>query len=63
MKKLHEVSNLIDIYGKVISLKQFNCITLFYFHDLSLQEIADIQKTTRAAVYNNIKKATEELYT
>lgn len=62
MKKLHEISILIDVYGKVISEKQLSCISLFYFNDLSLQEIADIQKITRAAVYNNINKAVNELF-
>ncbi|MGL4768871.1 MAG: sigma factor-like helix-turn-helix DNA-binding protein [Mycoplasmoidaceae bacterium] len=61
MKKLHIISNLIDIYGAILTKKQLNAITLFYFNDYSLAEIADIQKITRAAVYNNINKATRKL--
>ncbi|MGL5630344.1 MAG: hypothetical protein ACRDCG_01055 [Mycoplasmoidaceae bacterium] len=61
MKKLHIISNLIDIYGVILTKKQLNTITLFYFNDYSLSEIADIQKITRAAVYNNINKATRKL--
>lgn len=61
MKKLHEVSLLIDAYGRILTKKQYECVTQFYFDDLSLAEIAVNQNSTRAAVYNNITKAIKEL--
>ena len=56
MEKKVEVSLLCQIYGKLLTEKQFNYINDYYNNDLSLSEIAENYNITRQAARDNIKK-------
>ena len=60
MEKKVEVSLLCQIYGKLLTEKQFNYINDYYNNDLSLSEIAENYNITRQAARDNIKKESEK---
>ena len=62
MDKKIEVSILCQIYGKLLTEKQYNFIDDYYNNDLSLSEIADNFGITRQAVRDNIKKGENKLF-
>lgn len=62
MEKKVEISMLCQIYGKLLSKKQFEYINDYYNNDLSLSEIAENENITRQAVRDNIKKGEKRLF-
>lgn len=62
MEKKIEVSILCQIYGKLLTEKQFNFIDDYYNNDLSLSEIAENYNITRQAARDNIKKGENKLF-
>ena len=62
MDKKIEISMLCQIYGKLLTEKQFNFIDDYYNNDLSLSEIADNYEITRQAARDNIKKGENKLF-
>ena len=62
MNKKVEISMLCDIYGKLLTEKQFEFINDYYNNDLSLSEIAENNDITRQAVRDNIKKGERKLF-
>ena len=62
MEKKVEISMLVQIYGKLLSKKQFEYINDYYNNDLSLSEIAENENITRQAVRDNIKKGEKKLF-
>ncbi len=62
MEKKVEISMLWQIYGKLLTEKQYEYIDYYYNQDLSLSEIADNQKITRQAVRDIIKKGERKLF-
>lgn len=62
MEKNVEISMLCQIYGKVLTEKQYEIITDYYNNDLSLSEIAENNDITRQAVRDIIKKSEIKLY-
>ena len=56
MEKKVEVSMLWQLYGKLLTEKQYEFIDDHYNNDLSLSEIAENNKITRQAVRDIIKK-------
>ncbi len=64
MNKLKErtyYNNLLDIYGELLSSKQRSILRDDLCMDLSMSEIADNNKITRAAVNDAIQKAKSKL--
>ena len=59
-----KICNLLDIYGELLSDKQQNVLRQYYFEDMSLSEIADIEGVSRPAVLDSIHsgEAKLELY-
>ena len=55
-------SMLCDIYGKLLTEKQFEFIDDYYNNDLSLSEIAENNNITRQAVRDIIKKGERKLF-
>ncbi len=55
------ISNLIDVYGNLLTDKQLIYIKMYYFEDLSLNEIADEFNITKNAVYDSITKSINNL--
>lgn len=62
MEKKVEVSMLCQIYGKLLTEKQFEFIEDYYNNDLSLSEIAENNNITRQAVRDVIKKGENKLF-
>ena len=62
MEKNVEISVLCQLYGKVLTEKQYEVLTDYYNNDLSLSEIAENNNITRQAVRDIIKKGENRLY-
>ena len=62
MEKHVEVSMLCQIYGKMLTDKQYEFVNDYYNNDLSLSEIAENNNITRQAVRDVIKKGENKLF-
>ena len=62
MDKNIKVSILCDLYGKLLTEKQFEFLNDYYNNDLSLSEIAENNDITRQAVRDIIKKGEKKLF-
>ena len=61
MEKKVEISMLCQLYGKLLTEKQYEFINDYYNNDLSLSEIAENENITRQAVRDIIKKGEKKL--
>ena len=57
-----KISILCDLYGKLLTEKQFEFLNDYYNNDLSLSEIAENNNITRQAVGDIIKKGEKKLF-
>ena len=55
------VSILLEIYGKLLTEKQYEFMDLYYNQDLSLSEIGDNEDITRQAVRTILLKSKKKL--
>ena len=62
MDKNIKVSILCDLYGKLLTEKQYEFLNEYYNNDLSLSEIAENNNITRQAVRDIIKKGEKKLF-
>lgn len=62
MEKNVKISMLLNIYGKLLTEKQYETLDNYYNSDLSLSEIAENMDITRQAVRDNIKKGENKLF-
>lgn len=62
MEKNVEVSMLCQLYGKLLTEKQYIFLEDYYNNDLSLSEIAENEGITRQAVRDIIKKGENKLF-
>ncbi len=62
MEKNVEMGMLLDIYGSMLTKKQYELLNDYYNNDLSLSEIAENENITRQAVRDNLKKGEKKLY-
>ena len=62
MEKKVEISILCDLYGKLLTQKQYELLNDYYNNDLSLSEIAENNNITRQAVRDIIKKGEKKLF-
>lgn len=56
------ISILCDLYGNLLTKKQFEFLNDYYNNDLSLSEIAENNEITRQAVRDIIKKGEKKLF-
>lgn len=61
MEKNIKMSILLDIYGKLLTEKQYNLLNDYYNNDFSQSEIAENEEITRQAVRDNLKKGENNL--
>ncbi len=62
MEKKVEISMLCQIYGKLLTEKQYNIMNDYYNNDYTLSEIAENNDITRQAVRDIIKKGEKKLF-
>ncbi len=62
MEKNVEISMLCQIYGKLLTKKQYEFLNDYYNNDFSLSEIAENNNITRQAVRDIIKKGEKKLF-
>ena len=62
MEKNVKISMLCELYGKLLTKKQYEFIDDYYNNDLSLSEIAENNNITRQAVRDIIKKGEKKLF-
>ena len=62
MDKNIEISMLWQIYGKLLTEKQYKIIDYYYNKDFSLSEISENEGITRQAVRDIIKKGEKKLF-
>ena len=62
MEKTVQISILLQIYGKLLTEKQYQMLDDYYNNDLSLSEIAENAQITRQAVRDNLKKGENKLF-
>ncbi len=61
MSKNLEMCRLLDLYGSLLTEKQFDIMDFYYNDDLSLGEIADHYEISRQGVHDAIKRGDESL--
>ncbi len=54
-------NKLFEIYGRLLTNSQQEIMTDYYQNNLSLSEIADLRKSSRAAISDAINKSVEKL--
>ncbi len=62
MEKNVQISILCQLYGKLLTNKQYEFLDDYYNNDLSLSEIAENNNITRQAVRDIIKKGEKKLF-
>ncbi len=62
MERNVQISMLNQIYGKLLTQKQYEIIDDYYNNDLSLSEIAENNQITRQAVRDILKKGEKKLF-
>lgn len=55
------ITRLFDVYGRLLTDRQQRLLRLYFHDDLSLSEIAERFAVTRQAVYDALRRSTEEL--
>ncbi|MBQ8207024.1 MAG: putative DNA-binding protein [Bacilli bacterium] len=61
IEKTQRINNLLDLYKDLLTDKQQEVMDMYFLYDLSLSEIAEDTNTTRAAVFDLIKRTTKTL--
>lgn len=61
MEDLVKICMLIEIYGKLLTNKQYQILNDYYNNDLSLGEISENLDITRQAVMDTVKKSKKKL--
>ena len=61
IKKFDRINSLLLTYGELLSSMQKDVLTCYYSYNLSLSEIAEERKVSRAAVEDALKKGENRL--
>ena len=61
LEKTIEISLLFDYYGNMLTEKQQETMKLYYYHDLSLAEIAEKLNISRQGVYDHLHRGEDIL--
>ena len=63
LEKIVQKGELLDIYGKLLTKRQRECLELYYDENLTLAEIAEHFNISRQAVHDAMRHGEEQLYT
>ena len=63
LEKFVQKGELLDIYGKLLTKRQRECLELYYDENLTLAEIAEHFNISRQAVHDAMRHGEEQLYT
>jgi hypothetical protein len=55
------MNNLLDLYGCLLTEKQYNIMNMYYNEDLSLGEIAQQCRISRQGVHDTVKRCEETI--
>ncbi len=61
LDKMIEVGLLFDFYGKLLTPRQQETLTLYYYEDLSLGEISERLEISRQGVFDHIHRGEDLL--
>lgn len=61
IEKKIEYATLFDVYGSLLTKKQQDILSFYFFEDLSYNEIADLQGISKQAIHDTISKAIKKL--
>jgi predicted DNA-binding protein YlxM (UPF0122 family) len=61
IEKTQRINNLLDLYKDLLTDKQQEIMDMYFLYDLSLSEIAEDTNTSRAAVFDLIKRTSKSL--
>lgn len=61
VKAIDRVALLFDFYGPLLTPRQQELVRSYYLDDLSLGEIAEAERVSRQAVYDQIRRAEAQL--
>lgn len=61
IEKKIEYATLFDVYGSLLTKKQQDILSYYFFEDLSYNEIADLQGISKQAIHDTINKAIKKL--
>ncbi len=61
LAKLEKFNELLDLYGNLLTPRQMEVMSLYYHEDWSYQEIADELEISKSAVYDIIKRVSNNL--
>lgn len=62
LKKMLEISELLQIYGGLLTQRQQEVMKLYYDEDFSLGEIGEELEISRQAIHDTVKKSEKLLY-
>ena len=57
LEKTKRINMLMDLYGELLTEKQYTYLIYYYNEDYSLSEIAEEFSVSRNAVHDNLKRA------
>ena len=61
MDDVYEISLLLDFYGQLLTVRQYEILDMHYNNDYSLAEIGAQLEISRQGVYDNVKRAKASL--
>lgn len=61
LEKILKKGELLDLYGKLLTQRQRECLELYYNKNLTLAEIADYFHISRQAVHDAMRHGEEQL--
>lgn len=61
MKDIVRYARMLDIYGGILTEKQYDILDSYYCRDLTLEEIAQNHAVSRQAVHYAVKNAEEKI--
>lgn len=62
LERTLKISRLYDFYGKLLTQRQREIISLYYFENYSLGEISSTLSISRQAIFDHLQRAEKSLF-